>query len=603
MADEMINPENTDITNEAALSQLEELENPWRLDKDYNFPSSAQTHPSKHQTHRGRLLSGLLAINAFFLVAALICGGAFSEVAVGQDEVLISLTVVMVLTVSWMLFYVLCTARQKHAILYKDPHAGPVWLRGGLLLFGACSLLLNVFRIVYAAGFADCEHPIKFLFPSIQIIFIFTQSYFLWVHSKDCIQIQQDITRCGLATSLICNLTLWMSAVADESIHQTGVEGEKQPDNQSRILTAGEDSECLCSTNVCHIFLSVYYYLYPFNIEYSLLASAMCYVMWKNVGRLIDDHGQCGKLKFHFHGIILGPILGVAMVLIGLGIFIIYELEMTDEGTRTRALIAYYIFNIVALTLMSISSLLGSLVYRFDKRRGNSDKNPTRSLDVGLLLGAALGQFLISYFSVVALVAVQPHELLTVLNLLFSLLTIIQHILQNTFIVEGLCRESFVEESQSGARNTRSYVRDSTSEVYVNMNISHRLPGDAMKHPFQRTLSQTNSISTSITNGQEAVPSHQEHSYNIHGDRLSASPHRLSWKRRILKEICSFLLLCNVIFWIMPAFGARPHFANGLEEKFYGFQMWVTIVNVGLPLGIFYRMHSAASLLEVYLTS
>ncbi|GCB81788.1 hypothetical protein scyTo_0021462 [Scyliorhinus torazame] len=533
-------PRMAEETNETA-SPHETSE--WRLG---NIPASALTLPIKAHTRGSRLLSGLLAINAFCLGTALICGGAFSDVPVGQDAVLISLTVVMVLTIGWMLFYVSYTARQKHAIHYKDSHAGPVWLRGGLLLFGACSLLLDAFRIVHVSGFKGCELPIQFLFPSIQIVFILTQSYFLWAHSKDCIQVQQDTTRCGLAISLVCNLMLWMSAVADESIHQTGAQGEKQPDNQSWILRGGVDGGCFCSTNVFHIFQTAYYYLYPFNIEYSLLASAMLYVMWRNVGRLIDEHQQHRKLKFQFRGMVLGAVLGVAVDFIGLVIFIVYEMEVTDEGRKTRALTAYYIFNIAALTLMSISSFTGSFIYRFEERSRNSDKNPMRCLDIGLLLCTAMGQFLISYFSVVATVALQPLELLNVLNLLFSLLTIAQHVLQNAFIAEGLCRQPFVQEGHPGARN-------SISEVFANMNTSHCLPGDVMKHRFQGTISGTHSIHTSICNDHETVSSNLEHTYNIPEEQHPASANRLSCKRRILKEITSFLLLANVIVSLKPS--------------------------------------------------
>lgn len=53
----------------------------------------------------------------------------------------------------------------------------------------------------------------------------------------------------------------------------------------------------------------------------------------------------------------------------------------------------------------------------------------------------------------------------------------------------------------------------------------------------------------------------------------------------------------------MPAFGARPQFDNDLELNFYGESMWKAIVNIGLPFGIFYRMHAVASLLEVYVIS
>lgn len=53
--------------------------------------------------------------------------------------------------------------------------------------------------------------------------------------------------------------------------------------------------------------------------------------------------------------------------------------------------------------------------------------------------------------------------------------------------------------------------------------------------------------------------------------------------------------------WMMPAFGIHPEFENGLEQDFYGYQTWFTIVNFGLPLGVFYRMHSVGGLVEVYL--
>lgn len=53
--------------------------------------------------------------------------------------------------------------------------------------------------------------------------------------------------------------------------------------------------------------------------------------------------------------------------------------------------------------------------------------------------------------------------------------------------------------------------------------------------------------------------------------------------------------------WMMPAFGTHPEFENGLEKDFYGYRTWFTIVNFGLPLGVFYRMHSVGGLVEVYL--
>lgn len=53
----------------------------------------------------------------------------------------------------------------------------------------------------------------------------------------------------------------------------------------------------------------------------------------------------------------------------------------------------------------------------------------------------------------------------------------------------------------------------------------------------------------------------------------------------------------------MPAFGARPQFDNTIGSDIYEFQTWAAVVNIGMPFGIFYRMHSVASLFEVGLAS
>lgn len=52
--------------------------------------------------------------------------------------------------------------------------------------------------------------------------------------------------------------------------------------------------------------------------------------------------------------------------------------------------------------------------------------------------------------------------------------------------------------------------------------------------------------------------------------------------------------------WIPPAFGCRPEYDNGLEEIVFGFEPWIIVVNLAMPFSIFYRMHAAAALFEVY---
>ncbi|EMP29100.1 Otopetrin-1 [Chelonia mydas] len=77
-------------------------------------------------------------------------------------------------------------------------------------------------------------------------------------------------------------------------------------------------------------------------------------------------------------------------------------------------------------------------------------------------------------------------------------------------------------------------------------------------------------------------------------------PERVSIRRKILQNISILLIFYNISVWILYAYGTRPHLVSQIELSFYGFTLWVIIVKISLPLGIFYRMHSVASLFEVY---
>ncbi|KAL4687014.1 hypothetical protein H8959_019142 [Pygathrix nigripes] len=491
-------------------------------------PLALRAGPREVWKKGGRLLSVLLAANVLLLACTLISGGAFNKVAVYDTDVFALLTTMMLLAMLWILFYLLRTVRCPCAVPYRDAHAGPIWLRGGLVLFGICTLIMDIFKTGYYSSFFECQSAIKILHPVIQAVFVIIQTYFLWVSAKDCVHVHLNLTR----------------------------------------------------TAVCQIFQQGYFYLYPFNIEYSLFASTMLYVMWKNVGRFLTStpgHSHTpSPLSLFRETFFAGPVLGLLLFVVGLAVFIIYEVQVSGGGGRTRqALVIYYSFNIVCLGLTTLVSLSGSIIYRFDRRAMDHHKNPTRTLDVALLMGAALGQYAISYYSIVAVVAGTPQDLLAGLDLTHALLMIAQHTFQNMFIIESLHR------GPPGAEPHSTPPKEPCQNLtFTNLDAFHTLPACP---PTPRL------VSPSPADQREAVA-------------IISAP-RSQWRRRCLRDISLFLLLCNVILWIMPAFGARPHFSNTVEVDFYGYSLWAAIVNICLPFGIFYRMHAVSSLLEVYVLS
>ncbi|XP_003931801.2 proton channel OTOP3 [Saimiri boliviensis] len=508
----------------------------------------------------GQLFSGLLALNVVFLGGAFICSMIFNKVAVTLGDVWILLATLKVLSLLWLLYYVGSTTRQPHAVLYQDPHAGPLWVRGSLVLFGSCTFCLNIFRVGYDVSHIHCKSQLKLVFPVIEMVFIGIQTWVLWKHCKDCVQVQTNFTRCGLMLTLATNLLLWVLAVTNDSMHR---EIEAELGVLMEKFSGNETNTCLClNATVCEVFRKGYLMLYPFSTEYCLLCCAVLFVMWKNVGRHVAHHmgAHPGIMPFHLHGAIFGPLLGLLVLLAGVCVFVLFQIQASGPVIAFQYFILYYAFYVAVLPTMSLACLAGTAIHGLEERELDTVKNPTRSLDVVLLMGAALGQMGIAYFSIVAIVATRPHELLNRLILAYSLLLILQHIAQNLFIIEGLHRRPLwkaVPEGLAGKQEAEPPRRGSLLEL-----------GQGLQRASLAYI----------------------HSYS-----------HLNWKRRALKEISLFLIVCNITLWMMPAFGIHPEFENGLERDFYGYRIWFAIVNVGLPLGVFYRMHSVGGLVEVYL--
>ena len=225
---------------------------------------------------------------------------------------------------------------------------------------------------------------------------------------------------------------------------------------------------CKCSASaVCLVFRKGYEVLYPFNIEFYLMAGCMLYVMWKNVGRRVSPgahppHGQ--KLTLHIvreGGIFFGPLLGFLVLIAGATSFVLYQVWVGQRQHRTNAFLVFYGYHLAVMPVMSMCSLAGMLVHKLERRASEGGHNPTRSLDVLLLVGAALGQLGLSYFCVVAALALGPSGALGSLDLAYSLLSLLELLLQNIFIIEGLHRHPGLALAKSKERKRSSIFKAS----------------------------------------------------------------------------------------------------------------------------------------------
>lgn len=78
----------------------------------------------------GWMLSGIICLNILMLGCALVSGSAYNNVDISSSDLQIFLIVLLLLTSIWMIYYAIYTTKNENAVLYKDGHAGPVWLKG-----------------------------------------------------------------------------------------------------------------------------------------------------------------------------------------------------------------------------------------------------------------------------------------------------------------------------------------------------------------------------------------------------------------------------------------------------------------------------------------
>nr|XP_058922336.1 proton channel OTOP1 isoform X1 [Kogia breviceps] len=472
---------------------------------------------------------------------------------------------------------------------------------GSITLFAVITVILGCLKIGYFVGFSECLSATEGVFPVTHAVHTLLQVYFLWGHAKDIIQSFKTLERFGVIHSVFTNLLLWANSVLNESKHQLN-------EHKERLITLGfgnitivlddHTPPCNCTPpTLCSAISHGIYYLYPFNIEYQILASTMLYVLWKNIGRKVDSH-QHQKMQFRSHGVTLGSVLGLAALAATIGVVVVYLIWIGRSKPRSEsALLMFYLYAIILLILMGAAGLAGIRIHRLDEQSLDESKNPARKLDVDLLVGTASGSWLISWGSILAILCAESRPPYTWYNLPYSILVVVEKYIQNLFIIESIHREP---EKLSKDIRTLQVV------TVCNGNATS-LPSSCFEsRPAAGDVAPQGSEMPHAANGTMClgeVGSKEEQEKSWEGALGPACHPRFlqgNAQRRVLRNIAAFLFLCNISLWIPPAFGCRPEYDNGLEEIVFGFEPWIIVVNLAMPFSIFYRMHAAASLFEVY---
>ncbi|XP_023655803.1 proton channel OTOP1 [Paramormyrops kingsleyae] len=524
---------------------------------------------SDYPERTSRVLSAQYGLNLFIMGSSLMLAFSHEGTPIHEEHVMVFMSGVMIIQILWMLWYALKRVTVQRGVEQDiDVHAGPWYIRAGLTVLALLSLCLDILRVGYYVGHRVCLDTRFGLFAFVKFFHTASQIYFLWFHVCDVVMGLETFERFGVMHAIFTNLIVWGNGVMVESDHYL--------DLALAFVNFTVDAhapDCNCSSGICIAYTKSVYYLYPFNVEYHVIVSAILFCMWMNIGQVLIHQTPRGTTKVKPVAVIIGPVLGMLAICSTIAVLVIYLSKMGgNTETRDWAISVFYIYGIVMLFSMSVASIVGLLLYRMDHSPLDNLQITPRGLDAQLLFATSMGAWLLSWCSIVAVLANPTYESYRWTNFTYSLLMVLQKYVQNLFIIEALYRSAGEGATEPPSQVFSVTTPDASQNGAVNPAFEQQ-EADASPDP-------------NIPTGPNPE---------------RPSPDFLRVKQEALKNVSIFLLLCNVSLWLIPAFGCRPQYDNELEQETFGFEMWTTLVNIAMPVNLFYRMHSVGALFDVYI--
>ncbi|XP_071803997.1 proton channel OtopLc-like [Asterias amurensis] len=191
-------------------------------------------------------------------------------------------------------------------------------------------------------------------------------------------------------------------------------------------------------------------FLYSFVIEYAIIAGAMAYIMWQNIGRRVHHPHKANSTRSMSFSFECGLLLGVLCTMCGVIILILNIIYLSDYEKREASFTSYRGYR-VFLNIVCIAACIGSFI---GIHKGgwvpDHHSGPAHRVDAALLLICVSGGFLQSTYTFVAAVSTlgQTHSGLVFFD---DFSHIVQTVLQCVLILDAMSRKP-----PADFRNTRT---------------------------------------------------------------------------------------------------------------------------------------------------
>ncbi|XP_042873665.1 proton channel OtopLc-like isoform X1 [Penaeus japonicus] len=294
------------------------------------------------------------------------------------------------------------------------------YLRVGALVFGLGTLIFNGLEIaMHSTMKGECVEDIVFAHPILQALFTFLQMHFLFVNSEVIVEKFGQVARFGFMHLVATNVAIWIRMVVWESatdsieVMYSDMPLAEVPPHAEQVLRL---YSCFQNNSLGRLWTDAQPYLFPFLVEYSLIAAAVTYIMWCNVGKeklkklghlgkaspgdsaTLDKRGvRKGYWKVDCRSASKGLFLGLLCLVGGIVILIMFFVMKNEDDFQDTMFWISNATQMIILGLAVISTIIGFL--QIPKLSVSTSK--PLDLDRLLLSTTILGVYLFAVFGMI----------------------------------------------------------------------------------------------------------------------------------------------------------------------------------------------------------
>nr|CAH0099300.1 unnamed protein product [Daphnia galeata] len=438
---------------------------------------------------------------------------------------------------------------------------GSFYLRIGAVAFGVGSMIYS--GLEFAQYFesdpgSECHNILMAVTPAARMIFTFIQMYFIFLNAKMAVYCKpRAIAYFGLMHVVATNLCVWLNVIIEETKHEILHQFSHQESN-------GHYNHNTQSTTVQYSEMKLEYG--GFVAESDALTDNSLVDECKRsemMGNVVQDASQ-----FLFPCAIEYSLICAAIL------YIMWKnVSMSEDG---------------AIYVRSNSG--GSAVGRRSRHQYSVDcAKANKGLFAGIFV---LVGIIISLVLFYALINNDNFRALAIMEVAVSRLLLFCAAFIATIIGIYQIRELEFDSSRHFGLDAVLLVVAQVGlmayKIFTVIACCYSIKSDDGNSTLV-LLSALAAILQAVAQTLFILDASRRHTYTA--DQQSRKPGR---------EVVTFLLMCNFAMWSVNTLEKSRADANPLQLEFFGMWPWIIIMNVSMPLTIFFRFHSTVVLCEIW---